>query len=140
MTRSPASAKLYKTDTDNHRYDLSLWRIILDKPPFGVLIANLGTPEAPTAKAVRSYLREFLSDRRVVDVPRLLWWLMGRVQVMKRKEKRWVRHAHGRRPAIFRAVRRMNRHGSFGSLEWPSGVARAIPRHLLAATDAGCVA
>ena len=48
----------------------------MDKPPFGVLIANLGTPEAPTAKAVRSYLREFLSDRRVVDVPRVLWWLI----------------------------------------------------------------
>ncbi|GAA6144177.1 ferrochelatase [Thalassolituus maritimus] len=48
----------------------------MNKPPFGVLIANLGTPEAPTAKAVRAYLREFLSDRRVVDVPRILWWLI----------------------------------------------------------------
>lgn len=39
----------------------------------GVLLVNLGTPEAPTAKAVRRYLAEFLSDRRVVDYPRLLW-------------------------------------------------------------------
>lgn len=39
----------------------------------GVLIVNLGTPDAPTAGAVRRYLAEFLSDRRVVDYPRLLW-------------------------------------------------------------------
>jgi ferrochelatase len=40
----------------------------------GVLLINLGTPEAPTAKALRPYLREFLWDRRVVEIPRLLWW------------------------------------------------------------------
>ncbi len=39
----------------------------------GVLLVNLGTPEAPTAKAVRRYLAEFLSDRRVVEIPPLLW-------------------------------------------------------------------
>jgi len=38
-----------------------------------VLLCNLGTPEAPTAPAVRRYLAEFLSDRRVVEIPRLLW-------------------------------------------------------------------
>jgi len=41
---------------------------------FGVLLVNLGTPEAPTPKAVKKYLGEFLSDIRVVDTPRLLWW------------------------------------------------------------------
>ncbi len=40
----------------------------------GILISNLGTPDAPTATAVRRYLREFLSDRRVVNLPPLLWW------------------------------------------------------------------
>jgi len=40
----------------------------------GILLANLGTPDAPTSKAVKRYLRQFLSDRRVVDAPRLLWW------------------------------------------------------------------
>jgi ferrochelatase len=40
----------------------------------GVLLVNLGTPEAPTAGAIRAWLREFLSDRRVVEIPRLLWW------------------------------------------------------------------
>ena len=39
----------------------------------GVLLVNLGTPQAPTAAAVRSYLREFLSDPRVVEIPRIIW-------------------------------------------------------------------
>ena len=38
------------------------------------MLVNLGTPEAPTARAVRPYLREFLSDPRVVEIPRILWW------------------------------------------------------------------
>ena len=38
-----------------------------------VLLCNLGTPEAPTAQAVRPYLAEFLSDRRVVEIPRIAW-------------------------------------------------------------------
>ncbi len=42
----------------------------------GVLIVNLGSPEAPTAQQVRIFLREFLSDRRVVNLPRLLWWFI----------------------------------------------------------------
>lgn len=43
-------------------------------PKTGVLLVNLGTPEAPTKKAIRSYLKEFLSDTRVVDVEPALWW------------------------------------------------------------------
>ncbi len=42
----------------------------------GVLLVNLGTPDAPTPAAVRRYLREFLWDPRVVAVPRPLWWLI----------------------------------------------------------------
>ena len=42
--------------------------------PPALLLVNLGTPEAPEPGAVRRYLREFLSDRRVVEVPRLIWW------------------------------------------------------------------
>jgi ferrochelatase len=45
-------------------------------PRIGVLLCNLGTPDAPTVPAVRRYLAEFLSDRRVVEIPRLLWWLI----------------------------------------------------------------
>jgi ferrochelatase len=39
-----------------------------------VLLINLGTPDAPTAKAVRPYLKEFLSDPRVIEIPKLAWW------------------------------------------------------------------
>ena len=39
----------------------------------GVLLVNLGTPDAPTAPAVRRYLAEFLSDPRVVEIPALIW-------------------------------------------------------------------
>lgn len=42
-------------------------------PRIGVLVVNLGTPDAPDAPAVKRYLREFLSDRRVVEIPPLLW-------------------------------------------------------------------
>ena len=41
-----------------------------------VLLVNLGTPDAPTAEAVKPYLREFLSDPRVVEIPKLVWWLI----------------------------------------------------------------
>ena len=42
----------------------------------GVLITNLGTPQAPTKAALKPYLKEFLSDPRVVEVPRLIWWFI----------------------------------------------------------------
>ena len=42
----------------------------------GVLLVNLGTPDAPTPAAVRRYLAQFLSDPRVVEFPRLLWWIV----------------------------------------------------------------
>jgi len=45
-------------------------------PRIGILVANLGTPDAPTAAAVRRYLAEFLGDPRVVEIPRLPWWLI----------------------------------------------------------------
>ncbi len=40
----------------------------------GVVLVNLGTPDEPTAPAIRRYLREFLSDPRVIEIPKLLWW------------------------------------------------------------------
>jgi ferrochelatase len=42
-------------------------------PKVGVLLVNLGTPDAPTTSAVKRYLKQFLSDRRVVEIPPLLW-------------------------------------------------------------------
>lgn len=43
------------------------------RPRIGVLLTNLGTPDAPDARSVRRYLAEFLSDRRVVELPAILW-------------------------------------------------------------------
>ena len=43
-------------------------------PRTAVLLVNLGTPDEPTASALRRYLREFLSDPRVVEIPRAVWW------------------------------------------------------------------
>lgn len=43
-------------------------------PAIGLLLVNLGTPAAPTAKALRPYLKEFLSDPRVVEIPKAIWW------------------------------------------------------------------
>jgi ferrochelatase len=42
-------------------------------PPVGVVLLQLGTPDAPDTASVRRYLREFLSDRRVIDLPRAMW-------------------------------------------------------------------
>lgn len=53
-----------------------------------VVLVNLGTPDAPTVAAVRRYLREFLSDRRVIEVPRPLWWLILRLFVLPLRPKR----------------------------------------------------
>jgi ferrochelatase len=54
----------------------------------GVLITNLGTPNAPTKQALRPYLKEFLSDPRVVEIPRLLWWLILNVVILNIRPKR----------------------------------------------------
>lgn len=58
------------------------------KPDIAVVLVNLGTPDAPTAVAVRRYLREFLWDRRVVEVPRLLWWLVLNLIVLVVRPRR----------------------------------------------------
>ncbi|HEY0060703.1 MAG TPA: ferrochelatase [Telluria sp.] len=45
-------------------------------PKTAVVLVNLGTPDEPTTPAVRRYLKEFLSDPRVVEIPRALWWMI----------------------------------------------------------------
>ena len=54
----------------------------------GVLIANLGTPDEPTTPAVRRYLREFLSDPRVIEMPKLTWWLVLNGIILRLRPKR----------------------------------------------------
>ena len=48
----------------------------------GILITNLGTPDNPDAKSLRKYLKQFLSDKRVVDYNRLLWWLILNIIIL----------------------------------------------------------
>jgi ferrochelatase len=54
----------------------------------GILLVNLGTPDAPTTKAVRPYLKEFLSDPRVVEIPRPIWWLILNGIILNLRPKR----------------------------------------------------
>lgn len=54
----------------------------------GILLVNLGTPEAPTKAAVRRYLAEFLWDPRIVPLPRPLWWLVLHGIILNRRPKR----------------------------------------------------
>ena len=42
----------------------------------GILLVQLGTPDAPTSSALRRYLRQFLSDPRLIEIPRFLWWVI----------------------------------------------------------------
>ncbi|MEO8746036.1 MAG: ferrochelatase [Rhodanobacter sp.] len=56
-----------------------------------VLLVNLGTPTAPTAAAVRPYLGQFLGDRRVIDYPRWLWWLILHGVVLRTRPARSAR-------------------------------------------------
>lgn len=58
------------------------------RPRLGVVLANLGTPDAPTPSAVRRFLREFLSDRRVIEVPRPLWWLILNLFILPFRPRR----------------------------------------------------
>ena len=54
----------------------------------GVLLINLGTPENTETKSIRIYLKEFLSDRRVIDVPKILWWLILNLIILNTRPKK----------------------------------------------------
>lgn len=54
----------------------------------GILLVNLGTPEAPTAPAVRRYFKEFLSDPRVVEIPRAVWAIVLRLVILPLRPSR----------------------------------------------------
>jgi len=62
-------------------------------PRTAILYVNLGTPDAPTAPALRRYLREFLSDTRVVEIPRLLWAVILRIILLRRPAQSAAKYA-----------------------------------------------
>jgi protoporphyrin/coproporphyrin ferrochelatase len=57
-------------------------------PAIGVLLVNLGTPDAPTPDAVRRYLKQFLSDKRVVEIPPLVWQPILRAIVLNTRPQK----------------------------------------------------
>lgn len=92
---------------------------------------NLGTPEAPTPKALRSYLKEFLSDTRVVELPKLLWWCILNFIILRVRPKRsanayakiWTDEGsplavHTRRQARLLQDRFAGRHGKQILVDW----------------------
>lgn len=80
---SPFASRFRPGPADPHAFDL--------RPPpraagpVGVLLVNLGTPDEPTAAAIRRYLAEFLSDRRVIEIPQWLWQIVLRGFILPRR-------------------------------------------------------
>ncbi|USE82942.1 ferrochelatase [Acinetobacter tibetensis] len=64
-----------------------------EKAKITVILANLGTPDAPTAPAVRKFLKQFLSDQRVIEIPKPLWQIILRLFILPFRPKR-VAHAY----------------------------------------------
>ena len=60
----------------------------IPEPRIGVLVINLGTPDAPEPKAVRAYLAEFLSDRRVIELPAIAWQPILRGIILRTRPKK----------------------------------------------------
>ena len=61
-----------------------------DQGPIGVLVVNLGTPDAPTQSAIKRYLAEFLSDPRVIEIPQFVWQFILRGAVLPLRPRKLV--------------------------------------------------
>ena len=62
-----------------------------NKASIGVLLTNLGTPDSPGVADVRRYLKEFLSDRRVINTSRLIWWPLLNLAILNIRLKHSAR-------------------------------------------------
>lgn len=114
----------------------------------GVLLVNLGTPDAPTVPAVRRYLAEFLSDRRVVEIPPFAWQPILRGFILNTRPQKSA-HAYGlvwgkdgSPLAAFTRRQSDKLQGAFGPgvmVDWAMRYgAPAIADRLAALKDAGC--
>lgn len=64
-------------------------------PTTGVLVCNVGTPDAPYPREVRRYLAEFLSDPRIIELPRVLWWpILHGIVLRVRPRRSAAKYAH----------------------------------------------
>ena len=114
----------------------------------GVLLVNLGTPDAPTPKAVKRYLAEFLSDRRVVEIPPIAWQPILRGIILNVRPKKSA-HAYaqvwGEDGSPLAAITKAQAEGLAGRLgdgvhvDWAMRYGTpSIPERLQAMLDAGC--
>ncbi|VXC82123.1 Ferrochelatase [Sphingomonas sp. AX6] len=124
-----------------------------DHPPIpprkvGVLLINLGTPDAPDAKSVKRYLGEFLSDRRVVEIPPIAWQPILRGIILNTRPKKSA-HAYsqvwskdGSPLAAITRAQSDALQGAFGEgvmVDWAMRYGNpSIPTRLQAMKDAGC--
>ncbi len=121
---------------------------VIAAPKVGVLLVNLGTPEAAHPKAVRRYLAEFLSDRRVVEIPPLLWQpiLRGAILTTRpRKSAHAYRQVWGEGGSPLAVITRAQSEalaGAFGEgvlVDWAMRYGRpSIAGRLTAMQAAGC--
>ena len=128
-------------------------KLPLDHPPVksgrvGVLIVNLGTPDAPEAGPVKRYLAEFLSDRRVVEIPPIAWQPILRGIILNTRPKKSA-HAYrqvwteeGSPLAVItrrQADAMQERLGEQVTVDWAMRYGTpSIPDRLQALMDAGC--
>lgn len=114
----------------------------------GVLLVNLGTPDAPDAKSVKRYLGEFLSDRRVVEIPPIAWQPILRGIILNTRPKKSA-HAYqqvwskdGSPLAAITRAQSDALQGAFGKgvmVDWAMRYGNpSIPTRLQAMKDAGC--
>lgn len=114
----------------------------------GILLVNLGTPDAPDAKSVKRYLGEFLSDRRVVEIPPIAWQPILRGIILNTRPKKSA-HAYelvwtkdGSPLAAITRAQSDALQGAFGEgvmVDWAMRYGNpSIPTRLQAMKDAGC--
>ena len=120
----------------------------IPRPRIGVLLINLGTPDAPDARSVKRYLGEFLSDKRVVEIPAIAWQPILRGIILNTRPKKSA-HAYGQvwseagspLAAVTRAQAEALK-GAFGDevlVDWAMRYGNpAIAERLHALKEAGC--
>ena len=120
----------------------------IPSPKVGVLLINLGTPDAPDARSVKRYLAEFLSDPRVVEIPQLAWQPILRGVILRTRPRKSA-HAYqqiwtdqGSPLAAITKAQAEALQGAFGEdvlVGWAMRYGRpAIAERLAAMKDAGC--
>lgn len=121
---------------------------LIRAPRIGVLLTNLGTPDGPDAGSVKRYLREFLSDRRVVEIPAILWQPILRGIILNTRPRKsaeayaQVWSEDGSPLAAITNAQSMALQGAFGPgvlVDWAMRYGSpAIGDRLAAMKDAGC--